>query len=860
MRKTSAESDQALQLSQRFPLLGQIMGRFGETSEPEDIPSFFALLLAAATSHRRGMCCLVLDKTRGTSAIAAMLLAFTRLKENYPALVSDYARNALRKGSRVRVKPSNYVYEYTGIWHSAPHLFRLGVLGDKSYRSFPLSEILRLEPTDRLLPKGRLTSDLGQFEMSFLDQLLGLTTCGNNSIVTNTVLAYMSQARFGGVLKAVTLAPAHLDPSAFAHLHTYFPWGSIGHDGELLPSDTYQVVGEPLIATTKVPEDLALAATNAPSDSKIVVADGARNVVRDISAFDDVADRQRLVIIASPKEAAELRVLEDQGCPIWYMPPNAILLGEQAPSKRQRTSLVGATVNAADIRRQMRVTVVQCTDDALQTAADSLAHVAALLDGSQDAHEAREILRRFYYVLVECSESFLGVCEEMRRTLQVAKEQVAEVERWLDPRIARAFREVSTGLATAIASEAFGKDKMDALVDIVTAEHYEEWVMAARSRRTASCLQRGLADWGIEFQALPISAIQRSSCFTGILVPAWPNHRNFQRLRDKAVTSDLRVLAYPFEQEWLSKYGVRDRRLAESRAMQEEELSTLLGITSSSVGVLARQRPIRLPPRVPTHSSIPPIADDAEFRPAKPPPVASEGDDSRPARLVQFYGGCHALLTDWAELHKLTPVIDDPYGHTSKLLTVSIGDLSRDDAVLFRASGNKEFIRLIAEDELGVEEYHQVRAVAEAWRDTLRTLGSDPIDVQRHLASHGLNRTMTTIAAWLDSPHRIGPQNFNDLEVIARAADDTDLLAQIPDVQRAISRIRGAHIAAGKELTEILLKELSEQPYDFDDEPLWLDLQYATAWVVRVHDVHRVRQEYSSSLVNRLIWPDEADS
>ena len=72
----------------------------------------------------------------------------------------------------------------------------------------------------------------------------------------------------------------------------------------------------------------------------------------------------------------------------------------------------------------------------------------------------------------------------------------------------------------------------------------------------------------------------------------------------------------------------------------------------------------------------------------------------------------------------------------------------QDDAVLFRASGDKEFIRLIAEDELGVEEYGRIRADADRWRQTLRTLGTDPIAVRRRLVAFGLTRTVQTISAW----------------------------------------------------------------------------------------------------------------
>ena len=324
----------------------------------------------------------------------------------------------------------------------------------------------------------------------------------------------------------------------------------------------------------------------------------------------------------------------------------------------------------------MRITVVPCNDDALQAVADSLEHAASLLDSEQDANEAREILRRLYNVLVECSESFFGVCEETRQTLQAADDLLRAAEQWLDATVASAFREAATGLATAIGSDTCGDEKAEALLDIMSAERYEEWAMAARSGRTANRLREGLNDWASDFPVLPIGAIQRKKCYTGIVLPAWPNRHNFQRLCDKAVTADLRVLAYPFEEKWLSIYGMRDRTLTKSRVMQPENLSALLDMTPSSAEVLGRQRPIRFPAEASGSSSVYSVTDVATSPQPKPPPVAGEGEDSRPARLVQFFGGCHALLTDWAELHKLIPAVDEPSGHSTQLLTVSVDDLS----------------------------------------------------------------------------------------------------------------------------------------------------------------------------------------
>ena len=178
--------------------------------------------------------------------------------------------------------------------------------------------------------------------------------------------------------------------------------------------------------------------------------------------------------------------------------------------------------------------------------------------------------------------------------------------------------------------------------------------------------------------------------------------------------------------------------------------------------------------------------------------------------------------------------------------------------MLFRASGGKEFIRLIAEDLLGAEEYKRVRAVAERWKSSLRRLGTSPADVQRRLVAHGLNRTTATVGGWLASPDRIGPGDFQDIELIAKAARDAELHSIRKDVEEAISRIRGTHISAGSKLTLLLLGELSGRLNQLDEQPVLLKLDYGEAWVVQVEMVEEKRRNFRSNLVNRLLWIDDA--
>ena len=176
--------------------------------------------------------------------------------------------------------------------------------------------------------------------------------------------------------------------------------------------------------------------------------------------------------------------------------------------------------------------------------------------------------------------------------------------------------------------------------------------------------------------------------------------------------------------------------------------------------------------------------------------------DTREVRLIQFAGGCYSLLTEWSELPVLNALIDSAPGDTAELNYSPAWRLAVGDLVLFRAGGDKGFIRLLAEEHLGTVQYENVRELAESWKPALRSLGRNLDEVQRQLVKVGLHRTDPTVSAWLNNPDRIGPGQADDIEYIARAVGNEDLLSNLTNVAEAISQIRGSHIVAGRSLTQ----------------------------------------------------------
>lgn len=556
------------------PLIDSVTGRFGENLPNESIPWFFGFILSAAAKPGAGACCIVLDKSSGTTAIAAILAGLLRLQNDFPHLMQQYALTALKRGQRVKVRPNNYVYEYDGVFEDYSNHFRLKFLGKESWRSLPIDDVLRLEPTDRVRPKGDGGSDLGDLERSPLDRLLDITTGGNNSLIKNTVLLQIPRAHLTRITDATTFLPAHSEE--FACLSCYLPWGYIDHDGTLIPNDSYQVVGEPLIAATSVPEDLALACICADKGTKTVFVDGARRLARDLQAFDDIADHQRLVILASPDETEDLDLLGDRDCAVWHMPEEAILIGETPDQLRTRKSPVGSTIRAAEVRRHCSVIMADCHDTVLQAAAESLERVVEMTANHEEKFEIEEALARLFRILFELSECCLGIGEITADELHFAQAQIVQHAKWMEQSVQIELRDAIDALKEAIRNGS-GKQKADAILSILT-EDDRKWAIATRSPRSAEWLRDALNALGADSQILPISTISSENEFDGIIVPAWPNGQRFSRLRNLSIAPDIRILTYPFEHKWVLHHLARERTRTRSNRLETCQLSRILGI------------------------------------------------------------------------------------------------------------------------------------------------------------------------------------------------------------------------------------------------------------------------------------------
>ncbi|MCY3922667.1 MAG: DrmE family protein [Chloroflexi bacterium] len=850
----SSERELIQELQRRFPTLVHVVGRFGQSEKVEQLPWFLAMIMSACIRGKPGACCFVLDKTPGTTALVAILLVLERLREEFPSLASDYARSAFAKGQHVKVKPSDFVYEYEGIWEGEADLFRLKVQDREEWRSFPISEVLRLEPTTRKRPKGTLTSYLGGLQTSILDRILGIKTYGNSSMLRNSVLLYMAQARFAAIAESVFLGRVNeLRPT---RLSSFMPWGTIGLRGEIQPRDSYQVIGEPLIAVTRVAQDLADASRSVEMASRVVLVDGARGIVSDLQAFDEIADQHRMVILASPDETDEVKLLRDRDCPVWRMSPSEVALGETSHTNRSRRSLVGRTVRMAETRERSVAIAVPCQSAEIEEIADALERAAALTGELEENSESQHLLAMLFGILLDVSECCFGADDETIQKMERAQDTLTRNRQWMPQDVFGEFQFAVDGFRRITSDSSALAEKSDALLGTLV-ESDGRWAIAARTPRAASQISGDLKGLGLEYPVFALQSMGSEASWDGLIVPAWPGRRRFTKLTNLDAADRVVILTYPFERRWLTLHQNREQNFLRSEHLSARARAEILGLAPD---LLRESEPPDLPASKQPTASEPPMIDlERRLSRSRSSRFISvgPGDEARPARLVEFHGSCYAFLTHWSELHVINELLDDSARDGARLRTVNISDLQQDDFVLFRAGGDKEFIRLLAEDDLGIEEYARLRAISERWKPPLRRLGGTPTVVQRRLVEYGLYRTVQTVRGWVGNPDLIGPGDDGDLKIIAKATGDSQLSADMNDTVEAISRIRGAHIAAGSRLTQLILGEVQGSLSRFDEEPVLLEMDYGQAWVVQVQAIDSRQQDCPSDQVNRLLWADD---
>ena len=606
-------------------------------------------------------------------------------------------------------------------------------------------------------------------------------------------------------------------------------------------------------------EDLAAHCAGVEQYSKSVLVNDIDQLTKNLRAYDSITENQRTVILATDAERDSVRMLEDRGCDVWRFTTDEILLGLNPAGNRVP---LGNVLKKASKVRNLVISELPCNEENLNRAADQLRNAAESI-ASADNGSIRELFYSLFGLLMLCAE-YLGQDSEkftssVERLLGRAKEHLSTARVWLSPEV---FSQINSALgnmhvAAVKLAESGNTPKGKMLIDALKAADTRQQQSAVVVARTnVDDVERWINQSGVQAAVYSLSNITESHSFEQVLMLSWPRSARFDDLVHRYVTTDLRLLAYRFEEKWLNQYRSRFKRSAVPGISLERKLQ-LLGIPATRI---VDENAIENCPSTP--ESVKFDIPEERFLARRKSGAKGNGDPGTEqeafvdASYVDFVGPTFAYLTQGHEVAVLNNYVSGEAAPGTKIPMRSVDDLKAGDYVLFRESGDSDIIRFLAEDEVGKEQYQSLRAAATRWRSALSSLGTDPRLAWNRLRAVGFSRHLQTVKAWMLDESRICPKDIEDLRKIAEASSDHELLAALPRLWQAKEELMSLHISAGFRLTQLLMRELPNKIGVLGRGETELDLGVGKVWIVRIQDIDCSESAQRRSQVNRLLWDE----
>ena len=845
-------------LKSRFPLLTSLR-IYNGPGETESLAAFTGVLLAAIAESRHSSFCFVFPRKDRIAPLAAVLYALGRFAVDFPALAEEYARRSFEKGQRVKLVPEGKVFVFGGLWPGLETRFRLELLNENAAFTWPVSEILRIEPTNRKIPKGYfIDADMARkgAPLSALDKLIGTKTFGNTSLAVNHVLYLGGQSEFQEFLTGTSFVSSSCEiPSSADRLVSV---GFVDESGAIRHRDNFQAAGEPFVAVSSRIDHIATSCTRAPARSKVVIIDGA-NRINELARFDSIAETQNMIIVAEAEEEEKLRQLYDRGCRFWRFSLAELKTGEEDHASR---GFFKGIFRSAENEDEFRTQVCTCSNAHLNQASLALEKCQGSLEESE-GDETQLILQQLYNLLMRCTGLLEVPTTEERDQLhaQIGKLSNAAEDRlmWLSDASAAALREACSAIKKGIEDPDLGKAKDLALTELLSnmeENGLKEIGLVARSVSHRTNVISWLGKKGFNHPVLLPSSVGDKAFFDVLICTAWPNSVNFSKLVRQYAAPLIYLLAYPFERQWLYRFSQKQQHLQLVPSLQSHDKSDLLGLSGDSMwpAESVSQHVSNEPPESETPTNY-----DFEERITRKGMIAAAepGEETVPTTLISFSGDAYAFLGKTFRLPVISDLVGGTAGENYKIPRRRIEEIRVGDFVVFRDGGKKDVIQALADEQLG-SEAPTIRERAARWQKALRELGLDETTLMKELEEVNCPRTLQTVRSWLTDSSIIGPQTRFDLEAIAYAAGDQKLLEDVPDVWNAIHILRGEHLSAGMRLSKTLLVKLPERLGKLKEGRTRIEIDNATsAWIVQVEAIAEREELRPRSQINMLLWYDD---
>jgi len=851
-----------------------LVGRFNESREGdeskrlENIPNHIVDILNAINQKRSGGIIFFTDKNEILLPLLAFFFSVYKFSRDLPGLINKFSSLNLEVGDRIQVQPEGWVYEFRGAHKKYPDdFFIINVLDEpSSTRTIPKSEFLRFEKTSKDKPRGKLSGGFTDLEPTPIDFFLpGMSTFGNDDILEMQTLILAKKAfirhsfsTFGSRSKSAFDEYDEI-VNSFIRFLDISPVGTISDEGEILSTDKIVNTKKPLIAASNSIDNLFYAIRKQELTDKLILIDGIKDLDIDSNYLDYALENNTVCILASRDELFSVHNhLEKFEINI---PQEKDILQETNKSEINRRAPIGKLLSMASNRHELQIYFKFCELNELDDLYVKFREM--LINHRRHDDDVGQIFLTLHGLLFDLGECF-EVNENYSKKLEFLERKLTELsEDNVEP--SKQVQEIINGIYSIFESlQKFGSPKLQALLLELKESETANTLLLVRSNQTVENLQRVL-EGNITVRTYNSFITESSGDFKKIICLGWPNSKRFGKFWHQHLSKEIHFIGYVFEnhrfKRFLSSYdGLHARLIKESsdpewfakgtfrllnKIQVYDDPTQLKELKSDDIGEdsLEESQNKELESLIQRIESR--ALSDNRY-------IYGEEDVMLDANLINFAGGeAYSWFTEGHKVHVLDELFVD---NSEKISLRSIEELEEGNLILFRDQGNKDFLRMIAQDAIGRNEYDLHLKRSREWKFALNTLGEGVKQINAALTKSGLNKNTGTISQWLHNDDLIGPRDLDEISKILSLVADNNQYSRPEDIAQSIEIIRSSHLSAGFELTKLIIEEIKSNPPDLSQTINEIKLNLGIVWVAEIEKINLQIESIGASNTNRLLF------
>jgi len=779
------------------------------------------------------------------------------------------------KGQKLMV--NRCVVEYSGeeFIPSLNRRYMWVVCSNGDRYGIPLDRKLVFQPADTNRPLSSLQKvsqacHSAQVVDNQIDYILGTKTMGNKALFKTNVLLV---SRIGETEHFAKVN--YINGTSIIDL---FLWGKLNVEGDVSIIGPQQIQANPCCLVSTDLFGVWNYVSDNPQINKGVIIDGASNYINNVQVLDDILDEKiPVVVVCDLLETEYLQLLLDRKFKIWQWNRENIIQSGTIVETRKSSPFSSINDSISSFCYQ-KIDPLLCEYPDLNSVIEEAMKLGRLISRDQQQ------LNVSYGKLIQLINDFSRLIRIPQQTwsetflqkLQLLRQQFQSQQLWLSDKAIQCMNTIFSMLSGLGEKPFAGENhKANRLFDFIskTPESEVLGIVVAKTEE----IEESLSYWTAYLPEEKLSNIHfatihnlldpdRSFVPTQIVICGWLGEDKMYPLLHSHITSEITILAYPFEQKW---FASAQRRWTQQNSVniRAKDFSEMLGLTEKELESIEYKAEEHIEPVRKDEFDI--IEFELKLRTYRYQAYASSAgtqDEVSRAKLVIFTQGRFAFIT---ESHRLPVVTDLMKGEISEreIPRRYIGELRPSDYVLFQES-NRDIIREIADRGLAKDGQPHLRKVAGLWKEALHEAywkipgGSDGL--VEVLRKSGCRRHPATIKNWLVDEDQIGPGISTDLQLIARATGNKSLLERLTEVKDAISSVRGAHIQASTYIRTKLLASLPEIVesgkglHGYDGELIVLNLgEFGQVTILRIEEISDTWEEVATNSVNCLLSEED---